>query len=110
MAAILNWFGSTSSVAESGMANVPLVYSLSQNYPNPFNPSTRIEFAIPRQALVELKVYTILGQEVATLVNQILPAGRHAVTLNGASMASGVYFYRLQAGSFTETKKLLLLK
>jgi hypothetical protein len=110
MAAILNWFGSTSSVAESGTATVPLVYSLSQNYPNPFNPSTRIEFAIPRQALVELKVYTILGQEVATLVNQILPAGRHAVTLNGASMASGVYFYRLQAGSFTETKKLLLLK
>jgi M6 family metalloprotease-like protein len=110
MAAILNWFGSTSSVAESGTANVPLVYSLSQNYPNPFNPSTRIEFTTPRQALVELKVYTILGQEVATLMNRILPAGRHAVTLNGASMASGVYFYRIVAGSFTSVRKMLLIR
>ena len=89
---------------------VPLTYSLAQNFPNPFNPSTRIYFSIPSQSKVELKVYNLLGQEIATLVNEVKPAGLHNVRFNGASVASGVYIYRLVAGDFTSVKKMVLVK
>ena len=85
-------------------------YSLSQNYPNPFNPNTKIQYSISKQQFVQLKVYDILGREVSTLVNDEKPAGKYEVNFNASHLASGVYFYRLQAGSFSRTKKMLLLK
>ena len=85
-------------------------YQLYQNYPNPFNPSTIIRFSVPYQSQVTLKIYNILGSEVATLVNGMKAAGSYNVSFNAASLASGVYFYQLKAGNFVATKKLLLLK
>jgi hypothetical protein len=89
---------------------VPGQFKLEQNYPNPFNPTTSFKVQVPGFKLVELKVFNILGQEVATLVNDEMPRGTHAVTWDAQGVAAGVYFYRLEAGSFIETKKLLLLK
>lgn len=89
---------------------LPTVYSLSQNYPNPFNPSTTIKFALPEAAQVELKVYDVLGAEVATLMNQELQAGRYDVNWDASQLASGVYIYRIKAGDFVDSKKLMLLK
>ncbi|MCF6268735.1 MAG: T9SS type A sorting domain-containing protein [Melioribacteraceae bacterium] len=85
-------------------------YQLSQNYPNPFNPSTKITYQIPDSGLVTLKVYDVLGREVAELVNSEQPTGKYTVTLNGANLSSGIYFYTMRAGDFVATKKLLLLK
>jgi photosystem II stability/assembly factor-like uncharacterized protein len=94
--------------------STPKDFLLQQNYPNPFNPSTRIQYAISRRQFVTLKVYDLLGKEVATLVNEEKPAGSYEVEFNSASsiknLASGIYFYRLQAEDFVETKKMLLLK
>jgi hypothetical protein len=83
---------------------------LSQNYPNPFNPTTTINFSIPKSGFVTIKVYDVLGREVTTLVSQELSAGNYKQQWNANRMPSGIYFYRLQSGSFTETKKLILLK
>jgi hypothetical protein len=83
---------------------------LDQNYPNPFNPATVIRYSIPEQSKVTLKVYNLLGQEVATLVNEVQPAGHFVARFEGYSLATGVYFYRLEAGKFSETKKMLLVK
>ncbi len=88
----------------------PHSFSLYQNYPNPFNPSTNIEYRIPNTEFVTLEVYDVLGREVAALVNERKLPGTYDVEWNASSLSSGVYFYRLQAGSFTETKKLLLIK
>jgi Secretion system C-terminal sorting domain len=76
---------------------------LSQNYPNPFNPSTLIRYQVAHTGSVRLNVYDVLGREVATLVNDVKPAGFYSATFNGANILSGVYFYRLQTASFTET-------
>jgi hypothetical protein len=90
---------------------VPTQFELDQNFPNPFNPSTNINYSVPKTSLVTIKVYDILGKEVAALVNEEKSAGNYSVQFSANSnMASGVYFYRMQAGSFTETKKLILLK
>ena len=89
---------------------LPTQYVLEQNYPNPFNPTTRITFCIPDNKLVTLKIYDLLGREIALLVSGQKPAGVYSVYWNAAGFPSGIYFYRLQAGSFTETKKLVLLK
>ena len=89
---------------------IPNEYSLSQNYPNPFNPSTSIKFSILTSELVTLKVFDVLGNEVATLVNEEKPAGSYAVEFNASQLSSGVYFYKLEAGGFIETKKLTLIK
>jgi len=90
---------------------VPEQFHLQQNYPNPFNPTTTIQFAVPRQALVTIKLYDILGREVRTLVNEEKSPGNYKVLFDAAGLASGTYFYRLEAaGSFVETKKLMLLK
>ncbi|HTK81197.1 MAG TPA: T9SS type A sorting domain-containing protein, partial [Bacteroidota bacterium] len=91
-------------------APVPTEYALGQNYPNPFNPTTVISFALPKTGLVTLKVFNVLGQGVATLVNGIADAGYHSVTLNASELPSGLYFYRLSADTFVDTKKLLLMK
>ncbi len=89
---------------------LPLSILLEQNYPNPFNPTTTIQYAIPTEGIVTLKVYNILGQEIRTLVNEEKPAGTYEVEFDGTGLASGIYFYKLQAGNFIETKKTLLIK
>ena len=89
---------------------IPDAYRLNQNYPNPFNPSTRITYAIPENANVTLKVFNMLGQEVMTLVKENQQRGNHAALFEANTLATGVYFYRLEAGKFVETKKMLLLK
>jgi hypothetical protein len=88
----------------------PLTYRLDQNYPNPFNPSTTISFDIPRLSHVKLVVYDVLGREVVTFVDEAKSAGSYTATFNAANLPSGVYFYRLEAGAYQDTKKLLLLK
>lgn len=89
---------------------IPTEYKLLQNYPNPFNPSTTIKFSIPNSQFVTLKVYDMLGREITALVNEEKLAGNYEVKFDGSTLPSGVYFYRIQAGSFSQTKKLLLLK
>jgi len=91
-------------------AALPASFMLSQNYPNPFNPSTTINFALPVNSEVRLVLFNILGQEVAVLQNGYLPAGFHQFQLNGSELASGVYLYRVEAGSFTDVRKMILLK
>jgi hypothetical protein len=85
-------------------------FSLSQNYPNPFNPSTRINFSIPEASFITLKVYDVLGNEIATLVNEEKPAGNYEINFSAEGLTSGIYFYILTAGSFTQTMKMILLK
>ncbi|PIQ09736.1 MAG: hypothetical protein COW71_05000 [Ignavibacteriales bacterium CG18_big_fil_WC_8_21_14_2_50_31_20] len=89
---------------------IPEVFSLSQNYPNPFNPTTVISYSIPQVTNVKLKVFDMLGREIATIVNKEQNAGVYNVQFNAANLSSGVYFYRIEAGSFVASKKLLLLK
>ena len=88
----------------------PSTFSLSQNYPNPFNPSTTISYQIKEQGLVQVKIFNLIGQEVATLVNEVKSAGAHKINWNADKFPSGVYFYQLQAGSFTQTKRMILMK
>jgi hypothetical protein len=88
----------------------PVNFALGQNYPNPFNPSTRIHYALPQRAHVTLAVYNTLGQKVVELVNAEKEVGTCEVTFNANGLASGVYLYRIQAGSFVQTKKLVLLR
>ena len=88
----------------------PKSFSLSQNYPNPFNPNTEIKYSIPESGMVTLKVYNLLGQVVVTLVNKEQKAGSYTVNYDASGLASGVYLYRIQAGSFALTKKMILLK
>ncbi len=90
--------------------DVPTVYSLGQNYPNPFNPATTISYSIPKNGLITLKVFDILGKEVAELVNEIKEAGNYTVTFNASELPSGIYFYTLTSGNFIATKKLIFLK
>ena len=85
-------------------------FNLSQNYPNPFNPSTTFLFDLPNRLFVSLKLCDVLGRDVSIIVSEELSAGKHSVHWNAGDLQSGVYFYRLQAGSFTETRKLLLLR
>jgi hypothetical protein len=88
----------------------PKSYSLEQNYPNPFNPSTTIKYSLPNNSAVSLKVYNLIGQEVATLINTYQTSGEYVVTFNASNLSSGVYFYRLDAGSYNVVKKMMLLK
>jgi Concanavalin A-like lectin/glucanases superfamily/Secretion system C-terminal sorting domain len=92
------------------LSTIPTTYALSQNYPNPFNPSTKIGYQLPKSSFVTLKVYDIIGREVSMLVNETQNEGTYEVTFDASHLASGVYFYRLQAGSFVQTKKLVVVK
>jgi endoglucanase len=98
------------SILFSDTMRIPVTYHLGQNYPNPFNLSTNISFGIPLKSLVSLKIFDILGREAATLANEDMAAGNYTRQWNAENLASGVYFYQLRAGSFIETKKLVLLK
>jgi hypothetical protein len=89
---------------------VPIEYTLSQNYPNPFNPTTKINFALPKSGLVTLKVYDVLGKEVATLVNSNMSVGSYSFEFNASNLTSGIYFYRLESNGFSEVKKMMLIK
>ena len=95
--------------------DIPDKFNLSQNYPNPFNPTTKIKFAVPpfeggKRRMTVLKIFDILGKEVATLVNEKLLPGNYEVNFNGNNLTSGVYFYQLKTTNFSETKKMMLLK
>ncbi len=89
---------------------IPKDFSVSQNYPNPFNPVTKIDFALPKSGNVTMKVYNILGKEVATLVNETKNAGNYTVSFNASNLSSGMYFYKIEANGFTEVKKMMLVK
>ena len=88
----------------------PVSYSLKQNFPNPFNPETKIEFEIPQKDFVQLIIYDVLGREVAMLMNKELKAGSYNVVWNAEKNGSGVYFYKIKAGDFTDIKRMLLVK
>jgi methionine-rich copper-binding protein CopC len=104
------------TVALSGAgSSLPIEFALAQNYPNPFNPSTEIAFSLPSASQVELSVFNVLGQKVVTLLDEQMAAGEHTVTWDGrnsdgSSVSSGVYFYRIAANSFVDTKKMMMLK
>lgn len=100
--------GNVTDVREGNAA--PLRFSLGQNFPNPFNPTTTIEYSVPVPTFVRLDLYNILGGKSAALVNGVEPEGVHQVKVDGSRLPSGIYFYRLQAGSFIETRKMMLLK
>jgi hypothetical protein len=102
--------GGTTPVAENKDGDHPLTYALSQNYPNPFNPATVIRYTIPERTHVVLRVFDILGQEVATLVNQEQASGLYEVRFDAGGLSSGAYFYRLAAGNYVQLRKLLVLK
>jgi hypothetical protein len=89
---------------------LPTAFSLEQNYPNPFNPTTVVSFHLPAASNAKLTIYDLLGREVAMLVNERREAGVHEVKFDGSNLASGVYFYRLEAGGFVSTKKMQVLK
>jgi len=89
---------------------IPLEYSISQNYPNPFNPSTIINYGLPEQAQVTLNIYNILGEKVATLINEVQQPGYYKIEFNASYLTSGIYFYRINAGEFSEVKKMILLR
>ncbi|MDE3057003.1 MAG: T9SS type A sorting domain-containing protein [Bacteroidota bacterium] len=112
----LNWFPTQkaqwllTAVQKPITGAVPNEYRLYDAYPNPFNPTTNIRFSVPVSGSVSLKVYNIIGQEVTTLVNERKSAGTYEVQFDGNNLSSGVYFYRLTAGNYVETKKLVLMK
>ena len=91
-------------------AVIPSKYSLSQNYPNPFNPATKINFALPTQGMVTLKIYDVLGREIISLVNEVKSAGNYSVDFNASKFSSGVYFYKLESNGFSSIKRMLLVK
>ena len=107
-----NWpvVENTTAVSEEKPSSTPGAFALYQNYPNPFNPATNIRFRIAESGMVTLKVYDVLGREVSTLVEGYKSAGEYKIEFNALSLPSGVYFYRIQAGDFIDTKKLILLK
>ena len=103
------WIGSTPTDVEDESI-VPAKYELSQNYPNPFNPTTQIKYSVVEQGNVTLKVFNVLGQEVKTLVNEVKAPGVHQVNFDASDLSTGVYIYQIQAGSFTSSKKMILVK
>ena len=98
------------SVLDKNINTLVQSYTLKQNYPNPFNPSTNIRYQIPKSSFVNLKVYDVLGREVESLINEEKPAGNYEVEFTGTGLTSGIYFYQLTVGNFTQTKKMILLR
>ncbi len=106
----LNWFPELYTGVSENSNAVPSVFALSQNYPNPFNPTTTIKYSITKSGLVTLKVFNLLGQEVATLVDKAQNAGEHVVDFDASELASGIYMYRIQVGNSSLSKKMILLR
>jgi len=104
------WLNATDVNPNNDKSGVPSNYRLLQNYPNPFNPSTNIKYDLPKEGLVTLRVYDILGKEVKTLVNEFERAGTYKITFNASDLPSGIYFYRLSSKNFNQVKKFILLK
>lgn len=104
------YMSETSTSTEPISSDVPQSLELKQNYPNPFNPTTSIEFAVPQSGQATLEVYNMMGQKVATLVNDTISAGQHVATFDASNLSSGTYMYRLQAGNQVEVRKLTLVK
>ena len=110
---IWNFFKNYSRQSVSAVKDrkeLPEKFALSQNYPNPFNPGTTISYSVPSQSRVTLRIFDVLGREVSILINKEQPAGNYNVDFNGSELTSGVYFYRLYAGAFVETKKMVFMK
>jgi hypothetical protein len=105
-----NWSNDITAVDKNEATALPSEYGLAQNYPNPFNPTTEISYSIPQSGLVDLRVYNLLGQEVATLVNEIKSAGTYNVSFNGSHLNSGIYLYQLKTKDQVIVKKMLLNK
>jgi len=97
-------------MVKEDIINVLDEFSLGQNYPNPFNPTTTINYQLPTTSHLTIKVYNLLGKEVATLVDDVKQAGSHSVTFDGSGLAGGVYLYQLKTANYTDTKKCLFLK
>ncbi len=97
-------------VSVSNNSETAQEFSLSQNYPNPFNPSTVIKYSIPKEVFVSVKVFDVTGREVKALVNENQKAGSYEITFDASALSSGVYFYEIKTGNFTNTKKMLLIK
>ena len=95
---------------DDNLSSLPNKFILEQNYPNPFNPSTKISYTLPQSGFVQLKLFDVLGKEVAILVNNEQNAGNYKVNFNAVGLSSGVYFYTLQSGNFKKSKKMILLK
>ena len=106
----IDFEATTLPVSVDGEKTLPGQYFLAQNYPNPFNPSTKIKFGLKDASVVSLKVYDILGNEVATLINEFRDAGDYEVNFNSVHLSSGIYFYKLTANGFAETRKMILEK
>ncbi len=98
------------ALAPDGPGTLPVLFKLEQNFPNPFNPSTTIRYSLPHRSHVTLAVYNTLGQKISDLVNADIDAGYHEIQFDANNLASGVYFYRMQAGSFADAKRLILLR
>jgi hypothetical protein len=107
-----NWILKNVNSVVTGLENEmnPNSFSLEQNYPNPFNPSTTIKFNLGKAGFTTLKLYNVIGKEVANIVNDQLEAGAHEVTFNANDLPTGTYFYKLTSGNYTETRKMMLLK
>jgi hypothetical protein len=99
-----------SSATNGGPASLPAGYSLHQNYPNPFNPTTNITFDLPVESYVTIELYSVIGEKISTLVDETLGAGVHRVFVNSRNLPSGVYMYRMSAGSFSAARKLTIIK
>jgi hypothetical protein len=102
--------GGITSVKEENLSNISSEFTISQNYPNPFNPTTTIKYSVSKQSIVAIKVYDVLGREIETLVNDEKSTGNYKVEFDASKLTSGIYFYRMQAGDFVETKKIILMK
>jgi len=103
-------FRTTASADVTAEEEQPVTYALSQNFPNPFNPTTQIRFSVPHAGRVLITIFDLLGREESTLVDGEMPAGTYTVTWNASQAASGMYFYRMRAGDFVDTKRMLLLR
>ncbi|NCU32403.1 MAG: T9SS type A sorting domain-containing protein, partial [Candidatus Moranbacteria bacterium] len=99
-------------VVQAGLLEEVIVkgYALEQNYPNPFNPATTIRYALPKDGAVRLTIYNLLGQEVTTLVNEYKLKGRYEVKFDASNLSSGMYIYRIESGSFSDSKRMMLVK
>ena len=97
-------------IGKSEIVSLPEQYKLEQNYPNPFNPITVISYSIPNTANVKIKIFDITGREIRQLINEVKEAGRYEIKFDGSNLATGIYFYKLESGSFVSTKRMVLIK